>query len=132
MYMRSGFEYQVRDNLKAQGADFEYETEVLEYLSLVRGSKCLSCGSKVYKSRKYTPDFIVIRPDCSKLYIEAKGRLTSTDRSKMRDVKKAHPHLDIRILLQKRSKKEMETVAKWCEKFDFEYAFGNEVPATWL
>ena len=130
--MRSGYEYQVRDCLYAEHVDFEYESEVLDFTSLVRGSKCSECGAKVYKQRKYTPDFIIHRSDQSKLYIEAKGRFLSKDRSKMRDVKRCHPHLDIRMLFQRRSKKEMAALVTWCEKFGFDYHFGVDIPGSWL
>jgi len=131
--MRSGYEFQIRDDLRRRSVDFEYESEVLEYVSTVRGGKCCDCGgTKVGKGRKYTPDFVIVRGDYSKLYIEAKGRLTSTDRSKMRDVKKAHPHLDIRLLFQARYGKAKADVSQWAEKFGFDYAFGIEVPQTWL
>ena len=131
--MRSGYEYKVRDTLTAAGVDFLYEPIVLEYTSTVRGGVCNECGSrKVGKKRKYTPDFVITRGDYSELIIEAKGRFTSTDRSKMRDVKKAHPHLDIRMLFQNRYGKAKQECITWCEKFKFDYAFGNEVPSTWL
>lgn len=133
--MRSGYEYQIRDNLHEQGIEFGYESEVLEYTSRVRSTCCDKCGScQVSKKRKYTPDFIIPRyyDQCRTLYVEAKGRLSSTDRSKMRDVKRSHPLKDIRFLFQKRSKKEMDIVAAWCVKNDFEYAFGTEVPDDWL
>ena len=85
--MRSGYEYKVRDTLTAAGIDFEYESLVLEYTSTVRGGICKDCGSrKVGKKRKYTPDFIITRGDCTALIVEAKGRFTSTDLSKMRYV----------------------------------------------
>lgn len=132
MRLRSGYEYQVRDALIAAHIDFEYETEIINYKSLVRGSKCEECGAKIYKQRKYNPDFIIHRADYTKLYIEAKGRLSSTDRSKMRDVQKQHPELDIRFLFQRRSKKQMEEVEVWCLKFNFDYHFGTEIPGSWL
>lgn len=130
--MRSGYEYQIRDNLHERGIDFGYESEVLEYTSRVRSTCCDKCGScQVSKKRKYTPDFIIPIPRGT-LYVEAKGRLTSTDRSKMRDVKRSHPDKDIRFLFQKRSLKELAIVAAWCDKNGFEYAVGTEVPVDWL
>lgn len=131
--MRSGYEYQVRDWLDANHIDYEYESETIPYESPVRGARCTACGAKVTKPRKYTPDFVIFRADReTKMYIEAKGRFPSTDRSKMRDVRKCHPHLDIRMLFQRRSKKEMANIAAWCEKFDFDYHFGVDIPSTWL
>jgi len=130
--MRSGYEYQIRDDLLARGVDFDYESEVIEYTSAVRGARCIECGAKVMKPRKYTPDFVIVRSDQSKLYVEAKGRFPSTDRSKMRDIRRCNQHLDIRILFQRRSKKEMASLQAWADKNGFDCAFGTEVPSTWL
>lgn len=131
--MRSGFEYQVRDWLRENHIDFEYESEVIPYESPVRGARCSECGAKVTKPRKYTPDFVIYRTDReSKLYVEAKGRFPSTDRSKMRDVRRCNEHLDIRMLFQRRSKRETESIAKWCDKFGFDYHFGTDIPESWL
>lgn len=130
--MRSGYEYQIRDDLTARDIAFGYESEVLEYTSTVRGGVCRDCGSKkIGKLRKYTPDFVIPRAQ-GKLIVEAKGRLTSTDRSKMRDVKREHPELDIRFMFQNRSLKEQVAVATWCTKFNFLYAFGTEIPDSWI
>jgi hypothetical protein len=131
--MRSGYEYQVRDALIKMGVDFDYEVDTFEYMSTVRGGVCSECGCrKVGKKRKYTPDFSVTRGDYSEVYIEAKGRFPSTDRSKMRDVRKSNPTLDIRILFQERSAKQKAEVVRWCEKFDFDYAFGTRPPEEWV
>lgn len=131
--MRSGYEYKIRDWLDEQSIDYEYEKLVLEYTSTVRGGICTECGGKkVGKKRKYTPDFVITRSDYSELIVEAKGRFTSADRSKMRDVRKAHPNRDIRMLFQNRYGKAKQDCIAWCEKNSFDYAFGIEVPSTWL
>jgi hypothetical protein len=123
--------------LRERGIEFGYESEVLEYKSRVRNGICGDgeCDSAVYQKRKYTPDFIFMfegLQDDSKLYVEAKGRFTSKDKSKMRAVKATHPDKDIRFLFQKRSKKEMAIVGTWCIKNDFPFAFGTVVPEDWL
>ena len=136
--MRSGYEYQVRDNLRERGIEFGYESEVIEYKSRVRQGCCDSCGHcKVSQNRKYTPDFLIEvftsrGFETETLYVEAKGRFTSKDRSKMRAVKAAHPEKNIRMLFQKRSQKESNIVATWCEKNKFPYAFGTVIPDDWL
>jgi len=136
--VRSGYEYQIRDWLEANNIDYEYESETLDYDSPVKGARCTECGAKVTKPRRYTPDFVILRPDpydprnWLKTYIEAKGRFPSTDRSKMRDVKRCHPDKDFRLLFQRRSKKDEAALQKWCDKFGFECAFGVEVPKEWL
>ena len=108
---RSGYESQIAQ------VSFSFEEETFDYISTVRGGVCSACGStKTGKKRKYTPDFII--PVTSRrlshrpLVVEAKGRFPSTDRSKMRDVRKAHPEMDVRIL--------------------FHYAFGTSIPQEWL
>jgi hypothetical protein len=132
-FYRSGFEGQIAEDLFHRGVAFEYETETFSYLSTVRGGVCMACGSKKCgKSRQYTPDFVVPKNSGGKLYIEAKGRFPSTDRSKMRDVKRAHPDLDLRILFQKTSRPQMNKLQAWADKFGFPCAFGNTVPAEWL
>ncbi len=132
-HYRSGFEARIGQDLDQRGIMYGFESEVLQYVSPVRGGQCTECGSKkIGKLRSYTPDFVISRGANSTLYVEAKGRLPSTDRSKMRDVKKAHPALDIRFLFQKRSKAEMNKLAAWATKFGFVCAFGDEVPEEWL
>lgn len=131
---RSGFEARVSANLEDRGVDFEYESERLDFITTVRAGECAACGSKeVVKRRKYTPDFVIRRHDCSKFYIEAKGYLKSTDRSLLRDVKKSNPHLDIKLLFQRDGwvKKGVQRYSDWAEKFGFEWAVG-QVPETWL
>ena len=134
--MRSGYEYQVRDDLRERGIVFGYESEVLEYKSRVRSACCDECGHcKVSQNRKYTPDFLIDRHFenfTDRLYVEAKGRFTSKDRSKMRAVKASHPDKNIRMLFQKRSQKESNIVATWCEKNGFPYAFGTRIPEEWI
>ena len=136
-YYRSGYESQIAQDLEARDVSFSFEEETFDYISTVRGGVCSACGStKTGKKRKYTPDFII--PVTSRrlshrpLVVEAKGRFPSTDRSKMRDVRKAHPEMDVRILFQKRSKKQAAIVATWCDKNNFDYAFGTSIPQEWL
>lgn len=127
---RSGFEGMVAEDLRNRGIPFDYETEELEYVSTVRGGCCTECGSKkVGKRRKYTPDFVL---KDGTLFVETKGRFPSTDRSKMRDVKKAHPDKDIRLLFQRTSKAEMAKLQVWADKFGFVCAFGASIPEEWL
>lgn len=132
-FYRSGYEATVADDLRARGVAFEFEAETWDYVSAVRGGVCLDCdGKHIGKRRKYTPDFIVPRNGRERLIIEAKGRFPSTDRSKMRDVKKMYPDRDIRMLFQQQSKAEQAKLAAWCNKFGFPFAFGNAVPEEWL
>jgi len=132
-FYRSGFEGQVAEDLYSRGIRFNYESEVMTYVSAVRGGMCMDCGSKKCgKRRTYTPDFVVPKDSGDTLYVEAKGRFPSTDRSKMRDVKRANPDADIRMLFQKTSKPQMAKLQAWCDKFGFECHFGTSIPAEWL
>jgi len=130
---RSGFEGQVADDLRARNIPFQYETETFEYVSAVRGGFCTACGSKKCgKIRKYTPDFKLVTARGKWLFVETKGRFPSTDRSKMRDVKRSNEFLDVRILFQKTSRPQMAKLQAWCDKFGFICAFGSSVPEEWL
>lgn len=127
---RSGFESRIGQDLQEREEPFTFEEETLDYVSRVRGGVCLDCGSKKSgKRRKYTPDFVLKN---GRLIVEAKGRFPSTDRSKMRDVKKAHPSRDIRILFQKRAAGQQAQLQAWADKFGFIVAFGDKVPQEWL
>jgi hypothetical protein len=81
--------------------------------------------------KNYKTDFVLPNG----IIIEVKGYFPSKDRTKMRRVKDAHPHLDIRILLarphQRLSRKSKTTYAMWCERHGFPWAEGS-VPKDWL
>ena len=130
---RNGFEFAIYMDLLNRGVEFQYEKHTLPYTTRVVGGECALCGHKtVVKNRKYLPDYTIVRSDDTVLIVEAKGRFPSTDRSKMRDVKKAYPQMDIRILFQKSSKKRMQEYSAWADKNGFPHAFGSEVPEHWL
>jgi hypothetical protein len=118
---RSNFEKQVGNNLELRETEFEYETEQFKY--------------EVLQTKKYTPDFILNKKDGSRIYIEAKGYLSLSDRNKMKFVKKNYPHMDIRLLFQKAnnklSAKAKQTYAQWADQYGFPWAEGN-IPQKWL
>jgi hypothetical protein len=103
--------------LDKSGIKWAYESEKLQYLS------------------DYNPDFIITRKDGSKMYIEFKGYLKPTDRSKMIKVKRLNPDADIRIVFQragnKLNKNSSTTYAQWSEKNGFPWA-ELKVPHSWL
>ena len=82
-------------------------------------------------SHKYKPDFIL--PNGA--IIEAKGYFTSTDRSKMLQVHKAHPELKIYFMFLKAHNKistgSKTTYASWCDRHGFEWIEGTEFPIDW-
>lgn len=131
---RSGFEMMVSNDLRARKIPFTYESHVLYFESTVRNGECAKCGhKKVVQRRQYTPDFVLYKAGRTPRFIEAKGILDAPTRSKMRAVKKSNPDADIRFLFQgKKTWKRSAGIIKWCDKFGFTYAFGHEVPDTWL
>lgn len=119
--MRSKFEEKVAKQLRAYRAKPQYEAEKIPYTI----------------SYNYVPDFLILRKDGTKLYIEAKGLGRAFDdaaRRKMEAVKEQNPDLDIRIVFmsnrpyRKRGKKRP---SDWAEKHKFPYSIGT-VPKEWL
>ena len=79
----------------------------------------------------YTPDFVLENG----IVIEVKGYFTPEDRNKLLMVKRQHPELDIRLLLEdgtrKLNKASHTTLADWCDKHGFPHAV-KEIPAAWF
>jgi len=101
---------------------YEYESEVFEY--------------KVEETRKYTPDFKIIRKGRRKpLYIEYKGVLDVRTRKKMKLFKEQHPNVDLRIVFQNAQNKirkgSKTSYAMWAEQWNFKWA-DKEIPRSWL
>jgi hypothetical protein len=114
---RSQFEKIVAVKMAQDGGVFKYETIRLPY---------------VPKVRHYTPDFYIPETD---IYIEAKGRLTREDRTKMLLIKQQHPECDIRFVFanakNKLYKNSKTTYSDWCNKHGFDWA-EKTVPREWL
>ena len=90
---RSKYEANIAKDLKARRIKFEYETVKIPYYLSKKG-RCKFCSSGVvFVHKVYTPDFII-----GSIILEAKGRFTSSDRTKMLAAKEANPSLDIRML----------------------------------
>lgn len=132
---RSGYESRVARFLAENGVAFEYEKLTLSYLLPIRGAKCNPCGSTdIATSRTYTPDFCLT---ANGVIIEAKGRFTSLDRTKMASVKRAHPDLDIRILFECDNwitKRRKMRYSGWADKHGFPWAVSKlgRCPEGWL
>ncbi len=130
--MRSNFEKTCASELMLAGVEYDYEPFQLEFMTRVRSGECHECGGReVYQVRWYTPDFWIKEHDC---VIEAKGKFTQENRSKMLDVIKAWPELDIRMWFMynnKLSKKSTVRYSDWCEKHGIVYHCGKEAPS-WL
>lgn len=108
----------VMEQLRAEGVDAQYESQVITY-------------TKPAKPSKYTPDFTLPNG----IIIETKGRFVTADRQKHLLIKAQHPELDIRFVFsnpnQRISKQSSTTYAMWCEKNGFLYA-KQLIPREWL
>lgn len=105
----------VEAGLRAAGVKPAYESMRLRYT----------------KEAAYVPDFTDAREINTQTIWEAKGRFLSSDRSKMIQVKKAHPHLDIRIVFMrnnKLSKASSTTYMEWAAKHGFQATVYPELP----
>lgn len=139
--MRSKFERRLADSLEERGIPYGYETLQLEYYTKVRGGVCESCGEhkEIYQRHWYTPDFIIRHGSDetgtpSNLIVEAKGRFTASDRSKMKAVKEAHPELDIRMVFMGNNKVHKNSDMRygdWCDKYGFPWTL-KEIPDEWI
>lgn len=114
---RSGYEKDVAESLTEAVPSARYEAATLRY--------------EVRAWRRYLPDFLL--PEQA-IVIEAKGRLTTEDRAKMLHIKRQHPALDIRILLQNPKDKltPRMTAGDWCEAAGFPFAKGPNIPEAWV
>lgn len=112
---RSGFEKRIRADLDKRGVDYAYEPMRIEYK----------------KTCHYTPDFYLLS---NGIFVEAKGRFTSADRSKHLLLKAQHPELDIRFVFQaphnKLNARSKTTYASWCDRHGFKWAEGT-IPDEW-
>ena len=124
-------EEKVAAYLEAKGIKFQYESLILSYAKTVRKGRCEQCGSsKVVKIATYKPDFILDNG----IIIEVKGRLTSTDRTKLLAVMRSNPERKLRLYfgsdnkLQKNSEKRY---SDWCRQHSIDFSIGT-VPTRWL
>lgn len=128
---RSKFEQNLAKVLKANGIPFKYEPDVLPYYQGVRGGQCRHCHHKdVVKRRAYTPDFKV-----GLLYLEAKGHLTSAERTKFKAIKENHPSIDFRFVFMKDNKiRKGSSVSytEWAKTEGFPACVGPNLPKDWI
>ncbi len=113
---RSGLEYRVACQLEDLGVAYEYEKLRVKYQR---------------RESTYTPDFELPNG----IIIEAKGRFTSSDRSKHLRIKEQYPELDIRFVFSnsnnKLNKNSNTTYAGWCDKNGFKWA-DKVIPQDWI
>ena len=114
---RSGLEEDIAAYLESKGIQYEYEKHRIPWVDL--------------KNRNYTPDFLL----WNGIIVETKGRFTSEDRRKHLEVRKQHPHLDIRFVFSnsrsKLYKGAVSSYADWCKRHNFVYA-DKTIPEEWL
>jgi hypothetical protein len=112
--MRSKFEKDISNVLKRNKVKFKYETLSLTYTV----------------QRKYKPDFI-----CGDIIIEAKGRFTGADRTKLLKIKETYPNLDIRLWFMYDNwltNKKQSRYSDWAKKHGFLYHVGLKFPKKWF
>lgn len=119
---KSKFEARIAEALKRAPAhldfSFDYETDKFEYIL----------------TKHYTPDWPVLRPDGTKVYIESKGKFDLDSRQKMAAIKNQYPSLTFYLLFQKDnfiSKKTGYRYSDWAVKHNFEFSVGI-IPYHWL
>ena len=87
------------------------------------------------KGIKFEYETVKIPFYLSKKGIEAKGRFVSSDRTKMKQVVKENPSLDIRMLFMRDqwcTKLKKKRYSDWCNDHGIKYAFGISLPKEWL
>lgn len=126
--VRSGLESRMRIELDKQGVDYGYETVKLRYIR----DTCKHCGEVLFQAT-YTPDFIL--HGGLPILVEAKGRFTSSDRSKYLKVKRDNPTVDLRFVFQRNLPLRKGTTVRnsdWARQYGFQFSVGELVPQAWI
>jgi len=129
---RSGFEKTIRKQLDEQKVKYKYEPCKIKWKRRVSSGECGRCGhSKVYQLCSYTPDFVL----GNGIWIEAKGKLDSRNRTKLKAIREQHPEIDLRLVFQRdniiKGTKNKTRYSEWASKLGFRFAIGS-VPSAWL
>ena len=133
---RSLYEEDIANELKRLGAPFKYEAYSYEYEEPLRRnrSQCGECGSKnLVRYGWYTPDFFV----GDNRIIEAKGKFTAADRSKIKAVIATVPELSERLVLMfmrdnKLNRRAQQRYSDWAEANGIDYVVGTTPKEEWL
>lgn len=126
----SRFEYEVYLGLTAQGLQVSRtgSEASLSYTAPIRNGLCADCGSReVVSEHTYTPDLLVRGPSedgngdvvqQAPYFIEAKGYLRSDRRALLRSLRKAHPSVDLRVVVQRDYRATAKrTITEWVIKY---------------
>jgi len=144
--LRSKFEGTIVAELKKRKIRFTYEPDKLDFFSDVRGGRCPACGHKpVQKKRYYVPDFRIKQYkkatdfgvfETFTVYIEGKGKLTPSERTKLLDIRKHNPLADIKIVFMrdnKLSRNSTTRYSEWATANGFPNCVGPEnMPKEWF
>lgn len=134
---RSNFEWRIAEYLKNNKVKFDYESESVAYVRPVRKAECNACGSTdVGASFIYTPDFVL----ANGVYIEAKGRFVSRDRTKLIAVLTSNNVLtrdNFRLLFMAdnyTTSRKIERYSEWATRNGIicHVSYAGQVPKGWL
>ncbi len=78
--------------------------------------------------RTYVPDFVCKRADGTTFYIEVKGYLRPSDRTKLLAVKETSPTIDLKLVFAQDNKlnsKSKTRYSEWAIKHGFEFSIGH-------
>ncbi len=128
---KSFFEECIAKDLHKSKVPFLYEPWTLQYFRRSRNAKCLDCKSKnVVDEHTYLPDFVSVD---GMIVVEAKGNFTPPMRTKMIEVIRNNPNIQIRMLFQCDNwltKKYKSRYSDWCKQKKITYAVGM-FPTEW-
>jgi hypothetical protein len=128
---KSGLERRIFGDLDKARVKVRYEPETFTYKKRTIKTYCNECGSKnTHKLARYTPDFRIGKS----IYIETKGRFTSSNRSNMLDFLATHGGFDLRLLFASDNKLNPRSDTRystWAEEHGIKYAL-KEIPEEWL
>jgi predicted nuclease of restriction endonuclease-like RecB superfamily len=120
---KSGLELTVANQIKEAKYPVNYETEKLEYVVPAT-------------NHKYTPDFIFQKKNGETMYVETKGRWTTIDRRKMKNILASNPGVDLRIVFQnpnqKITKGSKTTYEMYANKLGITHVAKKDIPAEWF
>jgi len=112
---RSGFEKRFAKWLKENKIAFTYEQTKFKYNHIIFQGKCLSCGgTQVAVQKDYLPDFQLKNG----VILELKGKFTSQMRTKMKEVFRDNPDIDLRMVFMYdnwMTKKHTMRYSDWCK-----------------
>lgn len=125
---RSSLEAYVAEQLDERGIEYSYETVILYYRQRVHNAICGCCGKNVvYKQRTYTPDFVI---DDS-TFLEVKGKLTSSERTKLLAIRECNPECRIVIIFDRDNwitRNHKSRYSDWARKNNFEFTTNGNLP----